>query len=441
MLLNFSVMNALSFRELQQFTMQRSIRVKDCEWAHPEVSTLAAIYGGNACGKTNLLRCISFLRNFVENSFKDGSSNSGINAIPFILNKESENKPSTFFIEFIASDNNRYQYWFIINNKHVLEEVLWLFRSTTNRKTVLFEREYGKPIKFGTSIKNVGKVVEKITKDNVLFLSTAAASGVSALHAAYEEITSSMQCRTVNFDDYHAVLTRILREHPDFANNISKLLKYADLGLKGVAVQDEQLDAATSEKLTKIAHLIKELDADSSRPTSNGLENDAKLQKFSVSRLAFTHSGQQERQLPEDFESLGTKTALVLFAFVLDALLKRSILLIDEIDTSLSMQLISEVISLYNNPETNPHQSQLIFTTHDLSLISNSGVDESILDRDQIWFVEKNSLGESSLHPLTEWENRSVNFGKNYQHNVYASAPQPTLHKVFSAMLEQMQTN
>ena len=278
---------------------------------------------------------------------------------------------------------------------------MWLFRSTTNRKTVLFEREYGKPIKFGTSIKNVGKAVEKITKDNVLFLSTAAASGVSALQADYEEITSSMQCRTVNFNDYRAALTRILREHPDFAHNISKLLKYADLGLKGVAVQDEQLDAATSEKLTKIAHLIKELDADSSKPTSNGLENDAKLQKFSVSRLAFTHSGQQERQLPEDFESLGTKTALVLFAFVLDALLKRSILLIDEIDTSLSMQLISEVISLYNNPETNPHQSQLIFTTHDLSLISNSGTDKTILDRDQIWFIEKNALGESSLHPLT----------------------------------------
>ena len=435
MLLNFSVENALSFRQLQKFSMQRTIHAKNSSWAHPDVSTLAAIYGGNASGKTNLLKCIAFLKNFVEGSFKSGNSNSKINALPFLLNRESEKEPSTFFIEFIAKDNNRYKYWFTFNNDYIIEEVLWLFRSTTNRKTVLFEREHGKTMRFGSNLKTIGKTVEKITRDNALFLSAAAASGVQALQAAYEEITSTQQCRTVDFDRYSNNLIKVLQENPDFASNISKLLKYADLGLKGVTVQSEQLDAKQSEKLTRLANLLNELDGDNNKLTDNTSENTEKLQKFSVSRLMFTHSGQKDCQLPEGFESLGTKTALVLFAFVIDALSKHSVLLIDEIDTSLSMQLVSEILKLYSNPETNPNQSQLIFTTHDLSLISNSGTDKTILDRDQIWFIEKNTLGESSLHPLTEWENRNVNFGKNYQHNIYASAPQPSLHDVFAEIL------
>ncbi len=435
MLLNFSVENALSFRQSQQFSMQRTVHAKNGSWPHPDVSTLAAIYGGNASGKTNLLKCITFLKNFVEGSFKAGNSNSKINALPFLLNKESENEPSTFFIEFIAKDNNRYKYWFTFNNDYIIEEALWLFRSTTNRKTVLFEREHGKPMRFGSNLKTIGKTVEKITRDNALFLSAAAASGVQALQAAYEEITSTQQCRTVDFDKYSNNLITVLQENPDFASNISKLLKYADLGLKGVTVQSEQLDAKQSEKLARLANLLNELDGDNNKLTDNTSENTEKLQKFSVSRLMFTHSGQKDCQLPEDFESLGTKTALLLFAFVIDALSKHSILLIDEIDTSLSMQFVSEILKLYSNPETNPNQSQLIFTTHDLSLISNSGTDKTILDRDQIWFIEKNTLGESSLHPLTEWENRNVNFGKNYQHNIYASAPQPSLYDVFAEIL------
>ena len=95
---------------------------------------------------------------------------------------------------------------------------------------------------------------------------------------------------------------------------------------------------------------------------------------------------------------------------------------------------------MFADSATNPHQSQLIFTTNDVSLISRSAEGRTTLDRDQIWFTEKNACGESTLYPLSEIKSRSgEDFGRNYPNGVYGAAPCPLLHQTFAeavAMIE-----
>ena len=441
LLLDFTVENSLSFRDLQQFTMRRTGRVENNgAWSQPKVSTLAAVYGGNASGKTNFLRCLRFFSNFVKDSFRQGDSSSDTGLVPFLLDNESEDRPSTFFAEFIAPDGNRYQYWFTLTRTRIVEEVLWLFRTETNRKTVLFERAEGKTTRFGAAMGTSGRLAERITRSNALLLSVAAASGVEAVRPAYDEITSTMQRRgTVSFDDYFPSMTHRLQRNPRLASHVAELVRYADLGITGVDFREQELPAEQVEKLSSLAAALDAISRDSTENLSDVESGTDESPRFRIPHVLFSHSGRGvTRQFSEQWESEGTRNAMLLFLWVIQSLTSHSVLLLDEIDTSLSPGLLSEILALYRDPRTNPHQSQLIFTTHDLSLISRSGADPRVLDRDQIWIVTKNRYGESSLHPLTEWESRNdVNFGKNYQHNVYATSPNPSLRETVARICEE----
>ena len=103
MLLNFTVENCLSFKNEQEFTLLRKGKhsTQNGQDAQTKISPIAVIYGDNAAGKSNLLKCMNFFSNFVRNSF---APREGINTQPFLLDNESAKQPSTFYIEFIAKD-------------------------------------------------------------------------------------------------------------------------------------------------------------------------------------------------------------------------------------------------------------------------------------------------------------------------------------------------
>jgi AAA15 family ATPase/GTPase len=409
-------------------------------WRHPNVSPLAAVYGGNASGKSNFLRCLRFFSNFVANSFRRGDSASSTGLIPFLLDNESEERQATYFAEFIAGDDNRYQYWFSLTQSRIEEEVLWLYKSATNRRTVLFERATGKPTRFGTTMGSNGRFVEKITRENALLLSAAAASGINAVQPAYDEITKTFIGHgSVNFNDQLGPMVHVLQQNPALAKNIADLVKYADLGITEVDFREENIPAEQEKKLLSFASALGAISGDNTEnDAAMATDQPAQSSHFRIPHISFSHSGHEiTKQFSEQWESDGTKNAMLLFLWVIQSLMEPSVMLIDEIETSLSTKLLSDILRLYRDPYTNPHQSQLIFTTHDLSLINAAGADQRLLDRDQIWFVVKNSGGESSLHPLTEWESRNVNFAKNYQHDVYVQTPQPSLHETVARICQE----
>jgi hypothetical protein len=100
-------------------------------------------------------------------------------------------------------------------------------------------------------------------------------------------------------------------------------------------------------------------------------------------------------------ESLGTQRLFALAGPVLDILKTGRILIVDELDSSLHPLLVRRLISLFHNPKINVTNAQLIFTTHDTSLL-----DPELLRRDQIWFVEKNREQATTLYPFTDFSPR-----------------------------------
>lgn len=101
-------------------------------------------------------------------------------------------------------------------------------------------------------------------------------------------------------------------------------------------------------------------------------------------------------------ESNGTRNLLFLAGPVLDILDKGLTLVIDELDTSLHTLLVRELVRLFHRPQVNRGGAQLVFTTHDTSLLDAS----DLFRRDQIWFVEKDGEQASSLVSLSEFSPR-----------------------------------
>lgn len=128
--------------------------------------------------------------------------------------------------------------------------------------------------------------------------------------------------------------------------------------------------------------------------------------------------------VPLDFavESAGTRTWFRLIGPVLAALKDGSLLLFDELDASLHPTLSGQLIRLFQDPATNPNDAQLIFTTHDTSLLNH-------LNRDEVWLTEKSDDGSTRLGALAEFAGErvrtSVNLEKAYLHGRFGALPDP----------------
>jgi len=118
--------------------------------------------------------------------------------------------------------------------------------------------------------------------------------------------------------------------------------------------------------------------------------------------LALSHRGTQGSvELNVNDESLGTLVWLGLAGPVVHALATGSVLLADELESSLHPSLVAQLVLVFQNPRSNPSGAQLIFNSHEAGLLGNS-VGERIIGRDQVWFTEKLQDGRTRLYPLTD---------------------------------------
>ena len=130
-----------------------------------------------------------------------------------------------------------------------------------------------------------------------------------------------------------------------------------------------------------------------------------------------------DQELPFELseESTGTRTWFTLIGPTLGALNNGQILLVDEIDASLHPRLSARLLELFEDPDTNPYGAQLIFTTHDTSLLN-------FLNRDEVWLTEKTASGETTLTALAEYGGdkvrRSLNLEKAYLQGRFGAVPE-----------------
>jgi hypothetical protein len=347
---------------------------------------------------------------------KWGSTSGGIPAQPFALEPRCSKEPSLFEAVYI-DHGTRFQYGFRLTAEQVVGE--WLYAYPTNRRQVWFERDISaeQDYYFGKSFSGRNKVIADLTSKTSLFLSTAMANNHRladlAGHWFGNHFTSAMPSdRTVRI----RYTQRLSRRKAEWSE-VAEMVKFADLGIERVRVRHEKLAGRERERLLRFFKVLEE-DVPAPSDIESVIDETADVVEFGHSS-----SGQDPVYLPLSLESLGTQTWFSLVGLILRALANGDTLLIDELDASLHPRLTSEILSLFEEPQRNPRQAQLLFTTHDTALMGNL-LGERELSRDQIWFTDKGNDGSTVLYPLTDFSPRKAeNLERGYLQGRYGAIP------------------
>jgi len=383
------------------------------------VGTIAGIFGANASGKSNVLKAISFMDRAVGNSYRSWVPKESIPREPFLLEPTYADEPSLFEAVFI-SHGTRYQYGFRLTSNQVVGE--WLYAYPTSRRQVWFERDISAdPVYyFGKSFTGRNRVIADLTAPTSLFLSTAVANNHKMAGLVEHWFRSHFRSASPDDRTMRIRYTQNLSKRKDRWNEVTELMKFADLGICEARIRQEPMAGAEKDRLARI---FRALDDEGGRgPGSSDID---KLIEENANVVEFAHSTASKEQIyfPLVSESLGTQTWFSLVGPILDAIRYGNTLTIDELDASLHPHLTAEIISLFRDPEKNPKQAQLLFTTHDTTLLG-SLLGERELAREQIWFTEKSSDGATVLYPLTDFSPRkSENLERGYLQGRYGAVP------------------
>ena len=398
MLIEFSVTNYRSFLTSQTLSLvaNTSTELQDQNSFATPVKDLrllrsAVIYGPNAAGKSNLVQALGEMQDFVRSSAKDSQADEEIPLFtPFLLSSKSRQAPSEFEVLFIQN-NIRYQYGFAVNSTRVMHE--WLLAYPEGRVQRWFEREYDDQADkeqwyFGPKFTGRKKIWQEATRSNALFLSTAIQLNNEQLKPVF------------NWFNKLAVIGQEQLIHPGFTirecedktrkKKILQLLNSADLSIADITLIKREL---TSDAFPDMPPEIKE--------ELLKKRGERKLVSTKVDLLHTAIDTEELIPIPLEEESGGTKKLFAYAAPLLDVLENGRILVVDELDNSLHPLMVRYLIGLLHDGENNSRNAQLVFTTHDTSLL-----DQEVLRRDQIWFVEKNKHNATELYPLTDFSPR-----------------------------------
>jgi len=413
LLLNFRLRNYRSFRDEQRLALQ----------GDPALEPLRAValYGANASGKTNLLRALRFGHDAVARSHQTWRPDEGIKGrAPFLLGSSADEPTAVEFV--VQVGQTRYVYGFECDRTAFVRE--WLYRYSTNRRTLLFERSSPTEIRFGRALGGPNALVAETMRPNSLFLSAAAASNHQGVRAIYHWLSTHFAYIGPQDREFRLRESLEQLEGSEAAGRLQQtlaLLRAADVGIVDVSVVREPISDEQATMMGRFLALLEE-SAPQSMP-SNALDD---LLAFASRRFRFAHQGETSKPttLEIDDESYGTQAVIALSGPILDALKIGSCLAVDELDASLHPHLVAAIVGLFKSPESNPRGAQLIFTTHDTSLLSKAPGTERVLDRREVWFVDKGSDGESSLVPLSDFSPRqAADFERTYLQGRYGGVP------------------
>jgi len=415
-LVEFSVSNYRSIRDRQTLSLVASAG-KELRDSHvmpveapstPDLLRSLVVYGANASGKSNLLLALLFVRDLVRDSARRSKPDEPIPYKPFAVGAaEGLNAPSEFELIFVHA-GVRYQYGIAVSALAVEGE--WLYAFPEGRQQMWFRREAAPQSgaaswEFGPSLRGQKKLWQEATRPNALFLSTAVQLNAEQLKPVYDWFSVVLR----NIGPFARVredfTTRQCDRDETWKSRVLEFLVAADLGISEIRVDRQKFDPASFESM----------------PEPIRAYFTEQMKDSEIAEASLTHSAKngQKLTLPLSEESGGTNKIFALAGPWIDVLTNGYILIIDELDTSLHPELLRHLVRLINNPKVNQKGAQLIFSTHDTSLL-----DADLFRRDQVWFMEKDTELASHLYPLTDFSPRKgENLEKGYLQGRYGALP------------------
>lgn len=331
----------------------------------------------------------------IARSHRSWEPDSRIPTEPFSLDPLWIERPSKFEVDFLV-DSTRYQYGIELSGKRVLKE--WLIAYPSGRKQLWFHRN-GDEFNFGKRLTGENKSIQNLTRPNSLFLSAAAQNNHQQLLPIYKWFAERIDFSRGDRRNMSTIAAKYCQIE-DHKRMVQELFKAADLGIVGFEVREEDWPE-------EVKSVFKVLDSPQKIP-----------EKWT--RVFFEHHGKAGGVfLQSDEESDGTLAYFSLLKPVVEVLKNGGVLCVDELDTSLHPNLVTEIVRCFNSSSRNPHKAQLLFNTHDTNLLN-----DKVLRRDQIWFTEKDSEGATHLYPLTDFKPRKLeNLEHGYLQGRYGAVP------------------
>lgn len=426
MLLRFEVGNHRSICEPVELSMiamdNDRAAARQLEGLNEKGLTVAGLYGPNGSGKTNLIDALAWLSHAVGVSLRAWEDE--IPCDPFSFGSGPP-QPSYYGIEMVVS-GVRYRYELEVGESRVVFEALYSY--PRQRRRTLFERDGDEPVfRRGTRFTGGGR--ELITPTTLV---------MSAASRLTEEIDRVARwLRDISFFDYwprglvppEARLYRPgvrwsrhgwddflidvfddapsrrdsdsgtsegkgPRKHRDLALS---MLMFADLGVQGVEVVDESPGAGSGGRRLRLLHDV----------------------------------GGDPRPLELGDESDGTLTWLGLIPELLTVLEQGGLIVVDELDSSLHPLISGNLVELFQDPSNNRHGAQIIFTTHDTSLLGR-------MNRDEVWLTSKRRNGSTELTALSDFRStsarRSTNLERGYLQGRFGAVPIVDQYRVREAL-------
>jgi hypothetical protein len=417
MIIEFRVKNFRSIKEEAVFSFEANAsNLKESNIALIQgkaedyrLTKSVAIYGANASGKTNVILAFAAFLGLIKTSHRNELGKKIDCYQPFAFDLQTKDAPCEFLILFIL-DGKKYKYEIKFNTEEILEENL--FEYNTKQETNLYKRERLDE-SIHTSVFGRSLAVEGVKKEvlkNQLFISKfniETHSKLNPICAYFKTIDverSQMQTQILNDKIAEEI---VLDETSVLRKRLHKLMDTADIQIVDIKVEEvDEDDFVFPDKFPE--EKKKKIIADN---------------KWNIEFLHKNYDGEKQIDavgIPLNEESLGTQILFGLGARILSKLENGGILIYDELDNSLHAHLSRLLVKIFNNPKSNPHNAQLIFTTHEMSII-----DREMLRSDQIWFAEKNEFGSTELFSVQDFDGvrEDAPFDKWYDAGRFGALP------------------
>jgi AAA15 family ATPase/GTPase len=394
MIVEFTVGNFLSFNEKRTLSFEARggvSELKDSFFMFERQKFLRSVvlYGANSSGKSNLIKALDKMRESVLLSVRLNDTDK-LSFNPFLLSSETKDKPTFFEIIFI-SENQTFRYGFEYNLYKIISEWLFIVKNSGAEEPLFVRTQEGIAIadKFLE-----GKGKEESTNDNRLFISLVAQLGGKVSKQILQWFYDCNILSGIKHYDYESYTLSMFDGNTNGSSDALQLFQDLQLGFNNVEV------------------IVSEDKEFSLNTIHNKYDKNGKI----VGQISWNK---------DENESEGTKKLIDFSGPIFDTLKNGKILIIDELDSKLHPLITMQIIKLFNNPETNQNNAQLLFATHDTNLLSTD-----IFRRDQVWFTEKDELEQTDLYALDDFVfadgtkvRKDANLEKNYIAGRYGAIP------------------
>ncbi len=436
MLIRFIVNNIFSFGELREFNMLPNARLRTL--AHHkyninglELLKITSVYGANAAGKSNIIKALSLLDDFVRDEITIATIRN--NHFKFSKN---ENEKQLLAIEFFQNNTSFYYSLEISRNiisceslhisglgKHE-DQLLYRRETDTNKKTsILFHDAFEKDEK--SQILKQILIEEFIKPDKPIFALLSKRDNIHLLDIkiAYEWFDYTLDI--ISPDSMASSLAVRIEREPTFKKYAEDIMSSFDLGVTSITFDKKEIrDFFGQENEKEANEIIEQVENASDKRIS--MKNDygdriiviKENDNYFVKELKLEHSGSNNQiGLELNEESDGTRRLLDFIPAFHNLFTKAKVYVVDEIERSIHPLIIKELIKRFSQ---DPHtKGQLVFTTHESNLL-----DQDLFRQDEIWFAEKDKKGLTDLYSLSAFkEHKTIDIKKGYLNGRYGAIP------------------